>query len=440
MTNLNYITNLGSVGKLQKTDMAVQTTGSGRAARALGEAGFPSAHCGVAAGHVFHWPRMLARQVRRMALLGVVCALVACGGGGGGGGDAPAVPAKILQLSSPRASQGATGGGEAVLAFRVSLADIASFPIDVSFETSTSAIVGTSCSAGVDYYIPAVAGLSVTVKGGVNNATSGKLTMATSTSSRKINVMVCPRNSTTDLGIQLSWSGGDSSGSVVGNILGAANTDLSGSDRLNDTGITGCADGTSFGLACPQAGYPGQDAEQGRDANPVYTGSGTNRVTSFLFTALSSGAVIQDNLTGLMWEGKTTDGLLHDASSTFTWLNSSGTTNGGSAGTASGGACTSVPAGCDIEKFVAAVNAEKLGGFSDWRVPTAQELSTLVDSGKAAAPTVEASISNQSAAAYWSSSPKAGDVTGAWSVDFNSGAIASDAKSVAKRVRLVRGR
>jgi len=168
------------------------------------------------------------------------------------------------------------------------------------------------------------------------------------------------------------------------------------------------------------------------------TGSGTNKTTAFAFSTLTG--VIQDNTTGLMWEAKTTDGALHDINSTFTWFSSNAGTNGGSSGTASGGTCAGVVAGCDIEKFVAAVNTEKLGGFSDWRVPSVQELSSLVDSGKSTAPTVEATIANQSAAAYWTASPKAGDATGAWSVDFNSGSIASDAKSNAKRVRLVRGR
>ena len=379
--------------------------------------------------------------VRNLAALGMLAALVACGGGGGS--SAPAVPPGpilILGVSSPRASQALAG--EALLSFRAAL-DGATvvYPLEIGFGTSSAtAVVGTSCSVGVDYYIPAVAGLTVTVNGAANTS-NGKLTIATGVASRQINVMVCPGNSATDKAIQFGWAGGGASGFATGTILGAGNADLTGSDRLNDTGITGCADGLANGLSCPQAGYPGQDADVGRNASISITGSGSTRTSAFSFATLPAATGIQDNVTGLLWEGKTTDGGLHDVNSTFSWLNSAGATNGGAAGTVAGGACTGVvPGGCDTEKFVAAVNAEKLYGFSDWRLPTVQELSSLVSSGASSAPTVDAAIVNQFAGEYWSASPKAGDNTGAWVVDFNSGALASTAKSSAKRVRLVRGR
>lgn len=378
--------------------------------------------------------------VKKVAALGLLAALAACGGGGGGGSAPAATPVQVLGVSSPRASQGLAG--EAWLSFRAALdgATVA-YPLEIGFATSsTTAVVGSSCSVGVDYYIPAVAGLSVTVNG-ASNTSNGKLTIASSAASRQINVMGCPGNSATDKLIQFGWAGGGGSGFATGTILGAANPDLTGSDRLNDTGITSCADGVANGLGCPQEGFPGQDADSGRNTNISITGTGSTRTSAFSFTTLPAANGIQDNVTGLLWEGKTTDGGLHDANSTFTWLNNAAANNGGAAGTAAGGTCTGgVPGGCDTEKFVAAVNAEKLYGFSDWRLPTVQELSTLVNSGASVAPTVDSVIINQFAGEYWSASPKAGDNTGAWVVDFNSGALAAIAKSSTKRVRLVRGR
>jgi hypothetical protein len=389
-------------------------------------------------------PVLVAKTIRGIAAIGISITLVACGGGGGGA--ASQVPITVLGVSSPRASQAGIGQGEAVLAFRVALDGTVVYPVEVSFTASSSgintpasAILGASCSAGVDYYIPVVSGLSMSVNA-TNNTGGGKLTIATSSSVRRINVMVCPGNSVSDKAVQLAWGGGGSSGTATGSILGASNNNLAGSDHLNDTGITSCANGASNGFSCPQADFPGQDADSGRDATLSITGSGVSRTSAFAFTQLPSASGIQDNVTGLLWEGKTTDNGLHDMNSTFTWFNSTATVNGGAAGTVSGGTCTGVPAGCDTEKFVAAVNAERLYGFSDWRLPTVQELSSLVNSGAGTAPTVDASILNQFAGEYWSSSPKAADAGGAWVVDFNSGAVGSIAKSSARRVRLVRGR
>jgi len=365
--------------------------------------------------------------------LGLLLTLSACGGGGGGGGGA--APVTMITMTSPRASQGA---GEAMLSYRASLDGAATFPYAINYQASSTAIAGLACTPGVDYYIPVVAGLTATLSAG--NTISGTLTMATGASSRQINVMVCPGN-TVDRSIFISWNGGGTNGQSTGTVLGQAHPDvLTGSDRLNDTGIVTCADAATNGLACPQASFPNQDADQGRDASLLVTGSGGNRLTAFIQTAYGGGSVIQDGVSGLQWEGKTTDGGLRDSNATFTWFNSNGATNGGAVGTAAGGVCAAVPGGCDTEKYVAAVNGAALGGFTDWRLPTVQELSSLVDAGAGAAPRSQATLANQVAAEYWTASPRAGDTTGAWVVDFNTGVIAVIAKTSARRVRLVRGR
>ena len=60
---------------------------------------------------------------------------------------------------------------------------------------------------------------------------------------------------------------------------------------LNDTGITQCATDTQNNLPCPQAGFPSQDAETGRDAQQTAgtltkVGGGS---AGFDFTKLDSG-------------------------------------------------------------------------------------------------------------------------------------------------------
>ncbi len=63
-------------------------------------------------------------------------------------------------------------------------------------------------------------------------------------------------------------------------------------------------------------------------------------------------AMVRDRETGLVWEVKTTDGSIHDRDRTFDWQGSH-------------------------ETFLAELNSTKFGGFSDWRLPTTDELQTI---------------------------------------------------------------
>ena len=148
---------------------------------------------------------------------------------------------------------------------------------------------------------------------------------------------------------------------------------------------------------------------------------------------------MQDNVTGLMWEVKTTSGLQSRAH-TYTWYNSTGVNDGGLAGTANGGTCFDV-INCDTEKFVAAVNAAALCGASDWRLPDKEELSSLVDSSVAfPGPAIDTGwFPNTAAFLYWSASPFASYSFDAWRVSFNTGSVLNFNKNNAFSVRLVRG-
>lgn len=60
-------------------------------------------------------------------------------------------------------------------------------------------------------------------------------------------------------------------------------------------------------------------------------------------------AMVLDNETGLMWEVKTVDGTIHDKEAGYNWSGAH-------------------------EEFIAELNRMKFGGFTDWRLPTTDEL------------------------------------------------------------------
>jgi hypothetical protein len=221
---------------------------------------------------------------------------------------------------------------------------------------------------------------------------------------------------------------------------------------LNDTGITTCSDAASNGLACPQTDFEGQDAEYGRDvaanddsdghAGFSYTqldSSGTPLATKSTNYATTPWSCVQDNVTGLIWEVKTLAGLQH-RSHTYTWYNSTGVNDGGFAGTTNGGDCVDSN-NCDTEKFVAAVNGAGLCGASDWRLPSREELSSLVDSSVVVpGPTIDTGwFPNTVTSGYWSASQYAANSGAAWYVQFVNGYVTATLKNGALYVRLVRG-
>ena len=230
---------------------------------------------------------------------------------------------------------------------------------------------------------------------------------------------------------------------------------------LNDTGITQCANLTQNNLTCPQAGFPSQDAEIGRDAQQqagtlgkIGGGSAGFDFTKLdangnpLPAAATSWDCVRDNVTGLVWEIKTTDSGLRDKDWTYTWCNTNSATNGGNAGTCDTGSGVGSdkcydPARCDTEKYVADVNALRptLCGYTDWRMPSHNELRSIVDYSRHS-PAIDATYFLQPAPhEYWSASPGVQGGSGnAWLVGFDNGADDGPSKSFPYgAVRLVHG-
>ncbi len=150
---------------------------------------------------------------------------------------------------------------------------------------------------------------------------------------------------------------------------------------------------------------------------------------------------VLDQYTGLTWEVKSDRAGLHDWRNTYSWFNPREASDGelDYRGSAHGGTCAG--SGCDTEAFAAAVNAAGLCGFDDWRVPTRDELASISDPRKAAAPPTinTAYFPHAQADEYWSSNDYSFQWNAAWLWNFQHGHDRVEWKASPRHVRLVRG-
>ena len=250
---------------------------------------------------------------------------------------------------------------------------------------------------------------------------------------------------------------------------------------LNDTGQIQCYDASGNPVACSVSG---DDARYGRDAAAqagklTKTGAG---VAGFDYTkvcnsgelagqgacpaspALGSAATdwgcTQDNVTGLIWEVKTTDNGLRDKGWTYTWYSTDDASNGyngvdnqatarggGVGANTCGGTLSGYANQCNTANYVAAVNAltgaSRLCGATDWRMPALKEMQGLVDfavPATGANPIIDSTyFPNTVIRWYWTATNYAADPASAWNVGFDDGVSNAHDKPNGGRVRLVRG-
>ena len=224
---------------------------------------------------------------------------------------------------------------------------------------------------------------------------------------------------------------------------------------VNDTGVianvsnTGLINGSSHD-------FPGQDADVGRDRmheSNVLEKAGAGD-EGFDFTKLdefgdeidaaeTEWSCVRDNVTGLIWELKTNDAGLHDVDHTYSWVESTTSEEDQN----DGASCTLT--NCNTAAFVEAVNAEGLCGFFDWRVPTHNELKSILHFGETNNTFIDSDyfpFNNPDTATetwYWTSIQNVDGANGevlqnSWAIDFSSGNDNFLLKSIENHVRLVR--
>lgn len=185
--------------------------------------------------------------------------------------------------------------------------------------------------------------------------------------------------------------------------------------------------------------------DAGFDFSKIANSGATLAASATLGSAAANWACTKDQVTGLIWEVKTTSGLRSSAH-TYTWYSTDATKNGGNAGVLGsntrGGSLAAAPYNnqCNTQNYVAAVNAAGLCGASDWRLPTRRELLTLVNAGRSSPSIDGVYFPNTASLYYWTATTSAVLPANAWGVFFDFGASFADAKDGLDpdRVRLVR--
>ena len=243
-----------------------------------------------------------------------------------------------------------------------------------------------------------------------------------------------------DLGGKSCTSFGFASGTLV----------CTASCGFNTTGCNPivCGNGTiDPGEQCDQNNLNGKTcADEGFGGGTLACGPGCLFDTGRCFNAPrfadNGDGTVTDQQTGLMWEKKGhLDGVAngsdpHDADNTYTLAadNPSG------------------PPGTAFTVFLVQVNGGGgLAGHTDWRLPTREELESIVDYADALSPVVDAAFdtgcipscagitcSCTASSRHWSSSTLPSDAGQAWFFSFSDGSMDPDKKDTVYSARAVR--
>ena len=222
--------------------------------------------------------------------------------------------------------------------------------------------------------------------------------------------------------------------------------------KKNGTDITGGTGATTNTYTTPAMSYAGNSAVYSvvvsNSAGSVTSSSATLTVTksstaqSYGYVANASDGLydktecVQDYNTGLVWEGKT-------ASPATSRLGTSTYTNYDSTSSAQKPDGTNpnqmeIDASTNSIGYKNSVNTSALCGYTDWRLPTKEELEGILASS--GSPRIDTTWfpNTQQASNYWTSSPYVGNSGFAWYVDFSNGYVNFSVRYNHSYVRLVR--
>ena len=154
--------------------------------------------------------------------------------------------------------------------------------------------------------------------------------------------------------------------------------------------------------------------------------------------AIDSGpwSCVTDNHSGLTWEVKTDDEGIHHSNWTYTFQRTEKKIN-----TVEGNCNKAQIKHCTTQGLVRSVNQQAYCGYQDWRLPTLDELQSIIDRDVLEQ---EAMISkclfpHTQRSSYWSNSPSLDIANAIRSLNFATAEITHQRPSVPMFVRLVRG-
>lgn len=157
--------------------------------------------------------------------------------------------------------------------------------------------------------------------------------------------------------------------------------------------------------------------------------------------SVAPGSCTYDEFTHLTWEVKSAAAGLQSRDNTYSWFDPEESHDGelDYRGLPDGGECTG--SDCDTASYVAAINALALCGYSDWRMPTRDELGSISDPRlNLSPPTINPRyFPNTQKGEYWSGNDYQFQYDAAWVWSFQIGLDRVEWKATPRYVRLVRG-
>ena len=225
-----------------------------------------------------------------------------------------------------------------------------------------------------------------------------------------------------------------------------------GGANVSTGNVTTGVDGTSSTYTTPATAVANDHnavftVEVSNSAGPAVTSSATLSVFADRYSRVPNGAstyalteCVKDNITGLVWEGKNPiNSSSRAANTTYTNYDSTTSAQKPSANgfTRINPTQSELDVGTNSIGYRDAVNGSALCGYSDWRLPTKDELLGIVVSGTN--PTIDTTwFPNTQTSIYWSRSPYEGFAHVAWYVSFDLGTAYFISRDYQYRVRLVR--